>query len=77
MGFFVGNEYIFLDLEQKLVKYFGKGWKRGSEMVSQFGSVLFRTKILLKVTKSELVLSLLTIKYCRSHSFYSYEYNTT
>lgn len=28
-----GNEYIFLDLEQKLVKYFGKGWKRGSEMV--------------------------------------------
>ncbi|XP_033963920.1 FERM domain-containing protein 6 [Pseudochaenichthys georgianus] len=27
------NEYLFVDLEQKLSKYFGKTWKRGSLMV--------------------------------------------
>nr|CBN81478.1 FERM domain-containing protein 1 [Dicentrarchus labrax] len=27
------NEYLFLDLEQKLSKYFGKRWKRGSSTV--------------------------------------------
>lgn len=31
---FSDSEYFFLDLEQKLRKYFGKRWNRGSSMVS-------------------------------------------
>ncbi|CAJ1080365.1 FERM domain-containing protein 6-like isoform X1 [Xyrichtys novacula] len=51
------NEYLFIDLEQKLSKYFGKTWSRGSSMVQfilflkvQFyvenGLLLFSSKVL-------------------------------
>lgn len=33
---FLDNEYLFLDLEQKLSKYFGKIWNRESLKVSYF-----------------------------------------
>ncbi|XP_070783434.1 FERM domain-containing protein 6-like [Enoplosus armatus] len=33
LALFRDNEYLFLDLEQKLSKYFGKRWNRGSLMV--------------------------------------------
>lgn len=32
---FVGDEHIFMDLEQKLSKYFSKDWKRETRGVSQ------------------------------------------
>lgn len=32
---FVDNEHIFMDLEQKLSKYFSKDWKRETRGVSQ------------------------------------------